>query len=630
MDHESPELRERLASVPERPGVYLFRDASSRFLYVGKAANLRNRVRSYFGTPIGLEPKVRRMVQQASDFEFVVTDSESEALILENTLIKRHRPRFNTRLRDDKTYPFIKIDPREDFPLVYFTRLVRNDGARYFGPFASAGSVRRTLDLLKKLFPYRSCTKVITGTDARPCLEYDIGRCVAPCVGHASREEYGQVIRQVLMFLEGNTAEVVRQLRSRMAGAAETLDYERAARIRDQVQAIQRVGEEQKVASSRGKDSDIIAIAQERDEAWVEAFFVRQGKLVGRDHFIMDGTQDEAPAHVLTNFLKQFYDRASSIPSLVLTQHPVEDADLVTGWLAARREGPVSLRVPVRGENRRLMAMVAENAVQGLSMSRLRRSSDRDALDSALRELQEALSLPRPPRRIECYDISNIRGTDAVGSMVVFQDGRPRKEHYRRFKIKTVDEIDDYAMMREVLGRRFGRLAKDGALASPPADPADGDAHARDEDGQTWGIVPDLVVIDGGKGHLSAALGVFLDLGVSTEAVPLASLAKEEEELFVPHSAEAVLLPRNSQGLFLVQRVRDEAHRFAITYHRKLRSNRQVRSGLEGVPGIGPKRRRMLTLRFGDVAGVREATVEELSTVPGMTVALARRLKETL
>ncbi len=627
MEPDSTQLRERLASLPERPGVYLFKDASSRFLYVGKAANLRNRVRSYFGAPLGLAPKVRRMVQWASDFEFVVTDSESEALILENTLIKRHHPRFNTRLRDDKTYPFIKVDLREDFPLVYFTRAVRNDGARYFGPFANAGSVRRTLDLLKKLFPYRSCTKVITGTDARPCLEYDIGRCVAPCAGHASREEYGHVIRQVLMFLDGNTTEVVKQLRSRMTLAAGTLDYERAARIRDQIQAIQRVGEEQKVASSRGKDSDIIAIAQERDEAWVEAFFVREGKLVGRDRFIMDGTQDEAPAHVLTNFLKQFYARASSIPSLVLTQHPVEDADLVTTWLSARRGGPVALRVPVRGENRRLMAMVADNAAQGLSVSRLRRSSDREALDSALRELQEALSLPRPPKCIECYDISNIRGTDAVGSMVVFQDGRPRKEHYRRFRVKTVDEIDDYAMMREVLTRRFGRLAKDGALVTPAVDH---DGQPSDGDGQTWGIVPDLVLIDGGKGHLSAVLGVFLDLGVSTEAVPLASLAKEEEEIFMPHSAEAVLLPRNSQGLFLVQRVRDEAHRFAITYHRQLRSNRQVRSELEGVPGIGPKRRRMLTLRFGGAAGVREASVEELSTVPGMTVALAKRLKERL
>jgi len=626
MDRDTPELRERLTSLPRRPGVYLFRDASGQFLYVGKAANLRNRVRSYFGAPHGLQPKIASMVKKAADFEFILTDSESEALILENTLIKQHQPPVNARLRDDKTYPFIKIDLREEFPLVYFTRRVVNDGARYFGPFASPGSVRRTLDLLKKLFPYRSCTKVITGKDARPCLEYDIGRCVAPCVGYASQEEYAGVIQQVLLFLDGNTVEVVSQLRADMAESAEALRYERAAMLRDQILAIQRVGEEQKVVSARGKDSDIIAMAQERDEAWVEVFFVRQGKLVGRDHFVMDGTLDESPPQVLTNFLKQYYARASSVPPLVLCQHPVEEGALLTGWLTDRRGGRVQIRVPLRGEKRKLLAMVAANAAQGLSVSRLRRSSDKEPLNAAQRDLEEALSLPRPPRRIECYDISNISGVDAVGSMVVFQDGRPRKEHYRRFKVKTVDGIDDYAMMREVLRRRFNRLARDGALGRDPADPG----GKPDAQGQAWGIVPDLVLIDGGKGHLSAAQSVFLELGVSTDAVPLASLAKEEEELFVPHSPDPIVLPRKSQGLFLVQRVRDEAHRFAITYHRQLRSQRQVRSGLDAVPGIGPKRKRMLVQRFGGVEGVREASVEELSAVPGLTAALARRLKESL
>ncbi len=626
-------MRQRLASVPAKPGVYLFKNATSQFIYVGKAANLRNRLRSYFGTPFGLVPKIRRMMQQARDFEFVVTHSESEALILENTLIKRHRPPFNTRLRDDKTYPYIKIDPSEEFPQIYFTRRVLNDGARYFGPFASAGSVRKTLALLKKLFPYRSCTKTITGTDARPCLEYYIHRCVAPCVGYADQRAYKEVIEQVLMFLEGKTTDVVRQLNQRMHEAAESLEFERAARLRDQVQAIQRVSEDQKVVSLRSQDIDVIAMAQERNEAWVEAFFIRKGKLVGRDHFIMDGALDEEEGRVLATFVQQFYDRASYVPPTILLQHPADDTPLLTEWLTGKRGTSVQLHVPMRGERRRLVSMVAENASQGLSMSRAQRLAGQGALDSAMAEVQEALSLPRLPKRIECYDISNIQGTDSVGSMVVFQNGAPRKEHYRRFKIKSVEGPDDFASMREVLRRRFGRMAasmpsEDAAIldAQPSSEPEAAEAP----DGKAWENVPDLVLIDGGKGQLSAVHGVFLEMGISTDVVPLASLAKREEELYVPHSPEPTALPRNSQGLFLVQRVRDEAHRFAITYHQRLRSKRQTRSGLDTVHGIGPKRRRMLMQHFGSLQAVRDATLEELSAVPGMTRALAQNVKEQL
>ena len=630
-------MRERLASVPARPGVYLFKNASSQFIYVGKAANLRNRLRSYFGTPFGLAPKIRRMVQQARDFEFVVTHSESEALILENTLIKRHRPAFNTRLRDDKTYPYIKIDPSEDFPQVYFTRRVLNDGARYFGPFASAGSVRKTLALLKKLFPYRSCTKTITGTDARPCLEYYIHRCVAPCVGYADRQDYMEVIEQVLMFLEGKTSDVVKQLNRRMFEAAERLEFERAARLRDQVQAIQRVGEDQKVVSLRNQDIDVIAMAQERNEAWVEAFFIRNGKLVGRDHFIMDGVQDEEEGRVLATFIQQFYDRASYVPPSILLQHQADDTSLLTEWLTGRRGAVVQLQVPVRGEKRRLVSMVAENASQGLSMSRAQRLAGQGALDAAMAEVQEALSLPRLPKRIECYDISNIQGSDAVGSMVVFQNGTPRKEHYRRFKIKTVEGPDDFASMREMLRRRFARMAaslptEDNAEDVTEDEEVGGGAteQADAPDGKAWENVPDLVLIDGGKGQLSAVHGVFLEMGISTDVVPLASLAKREEEIFVPHSPEPTVLPRSSQGLFLVQRVRDEAHRFAITYHQRLRSKRQTRSGLDTVHGIGPKRRRLLMQRFGSLQAIRDASLEEISAVPGMTRALAQNVKDHL
>ena len=605
--------------------MYLFKDASSRFLYVGKAAVLRHRLRSYFGRQEALAPKIRRMVQRATDFEFVVTQSDSEALILENTLIKRHRPPYNTRLRDDKTYPYIKIDLKEEYPLVTFTRRVLNDGARYFGPFASAGSVRRTLDLLKKLFPYRSCTKTITGTDLRPCLEYYINRCVAPCVGYANKEEYLRVIEQVLLFLEGKTEAVTRQLQARMEEAAGGLEFERAALLRDQVRAIQRVTEEQKVVSTHREDLDVIAMVQEKDEAWVEVFFIRQGKLIGRDHFTMVGTQDEAPGQVLAYFVKQFYDRASYVPPQILLQHPLDEKALIQGWLEEKRGARVYLQVPERGGKRRLVAMVAENASQGLKLNQTQRLAGQDALAAAMQDLQESLNLPRLPRRIECYDISNIRGTDAVGSMVVFEEGKSKPAHYRRFKIRTVGDIDDYAMMREVLRRRFGKLAERMAEELRHR-AANGDSP--DDGAEAWGVIPDLVLIDGGKGHLSTAHGVFLELGISTDAIPLASIAKEREELFVPQVAEPIILPRDAQGLYLVQRVRDEAHRFAITYHQKLRSKRAVRSGLDTVPGIGPKRKRLLIRQFGTLKAVKDASLEELAAVPGMTRGLAQKIKE--
>ncbi|MBI4233000.1 MAG: excinuclease ABC subunit UvrC [Chloroflexi bacterium] len=635
MDPHGAGSHERLKAVPEKPGVYLFRDASAQVLYVGKASSLRQRLRAYFSPHGPLDPKIRRMVQRAADFEFLVTHSESEALILENTLIKRHRPPYNTRLRDDKTYPYIKIDLKEEFPLVYITRRVANDGARYFGPFASAGSVRRALDLLKRLFPYRSCTKPITGHDPRPCLEYFIHRCAAPCTGLAGREEYQEIIQQVILFLEGRTEAVLRQLQDRMHEAAERLEFERAATLRDQVQAIQRVQEEQKVVTLRQEDLDAVALAQGRDEAWVEVFFIRRGKLIGRDHFIMEGTQGESPSRVLSEFVKQFYDRASFVPPLLLLQHPLQEAELIQTWLQQRRGGRVALRTPARGERRKLVRMVAENAAEGIKAARVKLLAEGDALEGAMRELQEALSLPRLPSRIECYDISNIRGTDAVGSMVVFEGGKARSAHYRRFKIRTVQGIDDYSMMQEVLKRRFRRLGASLGKATPPVAQAETPPEAAGpaaphRDSEAWGIVPDLVLIDGGKGHLSAALQVFLELGIGTDAVPLAAIAKEQEELFVPSVPEPIMLPRTSQGLYLVQRVRDEAHRFAITYHQKLRSRRQTRSGLDLVPGIGPKRKRLLMRRFGTIKAIKAATIEDLAAIPGMTHTLAVKLKEQL
>ena len=596
------------------------RDAQGGVLYVGKAASLRNRLRSYFASQAGLEHKIRNMVARVADFDFIVTETDTEAVILECNLIKQHKPPYNARLKDDKSYPFIKIDYSEDFPQVYITRHVTKDGSRYFGPFASAYSVRRTLALLKKLFPYRSCTKTITGNDPRPCLDYYIHRCVGPCIGAVDSRQYADVIDQVIMFLEGKADMVAKSIGTRMYEAAEALEFERAAALRDQLRAIERVHEGQKVLHLTNENMDVLAVAPGLAEAMVQVFFVRQGKLVGRDQFVMAGTAQDEPAKILGAFVGQFYDANPYVPPRILIQHPLEDADAIREWLEHKRGGRVVLHVPQRGEKRRLVQMVAENAAQGLEQLKVKQANDGD-LPTAMEELQEALSLPKPPRRIECYDISNIQGSNPVGSMVTFEDGKPRKSDYRRFKIKSVDGVDDYSMMREVLTRRFKRLAKSKNGAGESTDkPAEAQS--------AWSSPPDLVLIDGGKGHLGAALQVFLELGI--DGIPLSSLAKENEEIFVPHTPEPIVLPRTSQALFLVQRLRDEAHRFAITFHRQRRSKRATASVLDDVSGIGPKRRRMLLRRFGSVTGIREASLDDIAAVPGMTVKLAQRLKEYL
>ena len=616
----TPLLEHRLRVAPEKPGVYLMKDAEENVIYVGKALVLRHRLRSYFGSNSGHGVKVRRLVSQIADFEFIVTDTEAEALILENTLIKRYKPRYNARLKDDKTYPFLKIDLKEEFPRVYITRQVAKDGARYFGPFATAGSVRHTMDLIKKLFPYRSCTKNITGADPRPCLEYFIHRCVAPCTGYATKEEYAEVIQQVILFMEGNTEVVTRDLRQKMGNASEQLEFERAGVLRDQIRSIEKVVLEQqiKVDSNPRGDLDVIAMAQDANETWVEAFFIRKGKLIGRDRFLMEGTEEEPPGFVLGQFAQQFYASATLIPPTILLQHELDDHDLISTWLKESRGGPVKLLYPKRGQNKKLLDIVAENASQGLTQSRVKWLNNADVIHHAVADLQEELSLPAPPQRMECYDISHIQGSSLVGSMVVFQDGRPKPAHYRRFKIKSVDGVDDYASMREMLRRRFRRLAASRAKAQQQEE------LSRD----TWGIVPDLVLIDGGKGHLSAALEVFLELGL--DDVPLASLAKENEWLYVPHTAEPIALPRDSQALHLVQRLRDEAHRFAITYHRSLRSKSSLKSSIDMVTGIGPKRKRMLLRKFGSIQAIKEAPLDEIAAVPGLTRSLAVRLKQTL
>ncbi len=606
---EKMRFEERLNALPPKPGVYLFRDASGNVLYVGKGANLHSRVRSYFPTPYSLSPKLQKMVARVSDFEFLVTDSEQEALILECNLIKRHRPRYNVRLKDDKTYPYLKINLQEEWPRVYITRRVERDGSRYFGPFASAGSVRKTLDLVKKLFPFRSCRKAITGTDRRPCLEYDIYRCVGPCIGAVTREEYKEIINQVIMFLEGKQETVVRELERKMDEASQRLEFERAAVLRDQIHAVERTTERQKISSAARGDEDIIALAQNKDHAYVEVFFIRNGKLIERDHFIVQGAQDEAPSQIMTSFLNQFYDSATFIPPLILLQHPPYDLPIIKRLLESKRRGKVALYVPQRGEKKRLVDMVAENAHQGLEQMMIKRLADPDTTAAALEELKRELHLPQAPKRMECYDISDIRGTAAAGSMVVFEEGQPRPAHYRRFRIRTVEGADDYAMIQEVLRRRFKR--------------------AGDFKGESaWAIVPDLVLIDGGRGHLNAALDAMKEMGV--DFIPVAALAKEREELFRPEIAETIVLPHTSPALYLVQRIRDEAHRFALGYHQRVRRAEYTTSALDNVPGIGPKRKRALLKKFGSIKAIKEASLDEVAAVLGMTRSLAQRVKEYL
>lgn len=619
----TPLVEQRLLSTPELPGVYLMKDSRGSVLYVGKAAILRNRLRQYFSSSTNIPNKTRRMLGHLHDFEYIITESASEALILENTLIKRYKPRYNARLKDDKTYPYLKIDTNEDYPRVYITRRVLKDGADYFGPFATSGTVRKTMDLVKRLFPYRSCTKNITGTDARPCLEYYINRCIAPCTGQASKEDYSKVINQVLMFMNGDTTAVTDDLKTNMNKASEELEFERAAVLRDRIKAVEKVTEERrmKVEANPVSDMDVIAMAQGSNESWVEVFFIRKGKLIGRDHFFMEGTQDYESDLILGQFVKQFYQTAALVvPPRIVIQHMPEDAETITEWLREVRGGSVRLICPQRGIHKQLLDTVATNADQGLNQHRVTRMSDNSIVQQAATELEEELSLPLPLRRMECYDISHIQGSNTVASMVVFEDGRPKPAHYRRFKIKTVDGVDDFESMREVLRRRFKRLATARAAEQT------GDTALVEVD--SFGVIPDLVLIDGGKGQLSAALEVFLEMGI--DDVPLASLAKENEELFVPHTPEPIVLPRNSQALHLVQRIRDEAHRFAITFHRNLRSKDSLKSPIDNVTGIGPKRKRMLMRRFGTLKGIKEAAVDDIASVPGMTRSLAIRLKQTI
>jgi excinuclease ABC subunit C len=624
MANKAPEhLQEKLDTLPTKPGVYLMKGANGSILYVGKAVNLRARVRSYFHASAGHSPKIDRLVASIADIDFIVTASELEALILESNLIKRHKPKYNVRLKDDKRYPYIKITWQEPFPRVLIVRRMERDGARYFGPFTAAWAVQQTLHTLRRVFPYLTCSRVITGHDERACLYLDIGLCLGPCIGAANKHEYRDMIDGLCRFLEGKADEIVTDLEARMQAASARWEFEQAAAYRDQLGAIQRVIERQKIVSAAMADQDVIAFARADGDACVQVFFIRHGRLIGREYFVLDGTAEESDSEVVSSFVKQFYDDAAYVPPEILLPHEVDEALVIQDWLRSRRGHKVMLKVPRRGQKRGLVEMAAENAAETLAHLRAQWLVDEGKQARALAELQENLNLEAPPNRIECFDISTTQGMATTGSMVVFVKGVPRKSDYRRFKIRSVEGTDDYASMREMLRRRFRRATEPDSASNLGPGVASGDKKT------PWDLMPDLVIVDGGKGQLNVALEVLEEYGLADQ-LSAVGLAKQEEELFMPGQSEPLRLPRTSEGLFLLQRIRDEAHRFAISYHRQLRGKQTIISQLDEIPGIGPRRRSALLKQFGSIEAIRAASVEELAAVPGMSRTAAEQVKASL
>ncbi|MFN2581327.1 MAG: excinuclease ABC subunit UvrC, partial [Candidatus Dormibacteria bacterium] len=644
-------LRARLRAAPDAPGVYLFRGVDTRVMYVGKAASLRNRLRSYFTGLNTLASRTRELVDRVFDFDVVAATSEREALILENSLIKQYRPRFNVRLKDDKNYLYLKIPqpgvhdavapgtareqlrtPRgtsarraTEFPRPYYTRKVIRDGARYFGPYTSAQSLRTTVRSLRTIFPFRTCSDEIFRR-GRVCLDYHIKRCAGPCEDRISAEQYARLLQQVQQFMEGRSDALQDELHEQMDHAADERDYELAARFRDRLRAIERISERQTMLRGGRNDEDCVAVSVETGRAMVAVLAVRQGRVSGMETHELEGVSGLDASACLSAFVPQYYANVTWIPRRILLSDPIDDAGLLTEVLSEQRGGPVDVHVPQRGDARRLVERAAETALVSLRQQRIVDDYDQSKTEALLDDLASRLTLPAPPRRIECYDISNTMGTNSVGSMVVFEDGRPTPAQYRHFGIKTVEGANDFASIEETLRRRFGRLQRAGGTVNgdvPVIDPAGangtderpdarGGAGAREDVDLSFGVVPDLILIDGGRGQLGAAVHAMERFGL--QWIPVFGLAKRNEELFRPDSADPIVLDRDSPTLFLVQRVRDEAHRFAITRHRARRGRTALRSKLDIVPGLGPARRRLLLRQFGSIDAIREAPLDDLAS----------------
>ncbi len=647
-----------LSQIPDAPGVYLMVGHDGEILYIGKAISLRNRVRSYFQEGAAHTTRTAAMVEKVADVRTIVVTNEVEALILEANLIKRHQPPFNVRLRDDKRYPYLKVT-NEPFPRVVFTRFVRNDGARYFGPYTNAHGLRELINLVRVVFPLRTCREPIDGRRKRPCLQYHIKRCLAPCVGYQTQEDYDRTIDEVVLFLEGKQDSLLARLQSDMAGAAEHLNFEGAARLRDRIVQVRRVTEGQKVVWKSRLDMDLVAIARAQGQACMQVFLVRGGKLIGQEHFILEGAFDQSDETLTGEFLKQFYTArtagapeeaavspgrvardnqapvpetrrsqkndaqtiSAAVPKEILTTAQPEERSTIESWLSSIKGQRVRILKPQRGARAEYMRLVKKNAEQNLKAFLAHQEVQETAQARSLMDLADALELPEPPHRIECYDVSNIQGTNPVASMVVFVEGRAKKSEYRKFKIQYDRGPNDFAMMQETLRRRLRYLRRETDRVDTPMERE----LAKKE---RFNKKPDLMLIDGGKGQLGAVVEVLEELDMT--GLPVAGLAKEHEWLYLPNQPDPIVLPPNSPALHLVQRIRDEAHRFAVTYHRQRRAKSMTRSALDALAGVGPVRKKRLLTAFGSPAGIRRAAIDEIAAVKGMTPALAAKIKQEL
>ncbi len=603
------DMQERLANLPDHPGVYIMKDVDGKIIYIGKAISLKNRVRQYFQASRTHSAKVRAMVSNIESFEYILTDSELEALILECNLIKKHRPKYNILLKDDKHYPYVKVTMEEDFPRIVVTRSMKNDKARYFGPFIGVNAVREMLEVVKKIFPVRTCKKNLNKKmgKERPCLNYHIQRCMGPCQGNVSSEEYKKMMKQVCAFLGGKHEEVIHDLQMKMKEASQELNFERAALYRDQIEAVQKVAQKQKAISTTMEDQDVIAFAREKDDMMAQMFFIRGGKLIGTQHFLLEESSETELREVIASFLKQFYLAASFIPREILLQEDIDEALIIERWLSDKKGSRVYIKVPRRGEKKKMVEMAQRNAMEALLHFKGKFLREKQRTQGALQELAQYLGLQETPNRIEAFDISNIQGTESVASMVVFEDGKPKYRDYRRFKIKTVKGANDYASMAEVVGRRYRRGLKELAERRE---------NGLDPDEGKFSKLPDLILIDGGKGQLHTALEVLDSLGL--KYIPTIGLAEKFDEIYMEGHDAPILLPRHSNALHLIQRIRDEAHRFAITYHRSLRGKKGTMSILDEIPGIGETRRKNLLKHFNTMDELKRASLEELVRVEGM------------
>ena len=612
-------VEEELKKLPRKPGVYIMRDDKDVILYVGKAINLHNRVRSYFRENIGRGPAIDQMVSLIARFEYIVTDSELEALVLENNLIKENSPKYNTLLKDDKTYPYIKVTVGEDYPRILFSRTMKKDKSRYFGPYTSAAAVKDTIELLNTLFQLRTCNRVLPrdiGIE-RPCLNYHIRQCLAPCQGYVSKEEYRQQVAGALEFLNGNYSPILKDLEEKMKKAAEAMEFEDAARYRDLLSSVRQVSQKQKITEGVGEDKDILALYQDETEAVVQVFFVRDGKLIGREHYYMTHVPENNKPAILQDFVKQFYAGTPFIPRELMLQYEIEDAELIEKWLSERKGSRVYLKVPKIGSKEKLVELAAQNAKLVLSQDREKLKREEGRTIGAVKEISDLLQLPLTgTARMEAYDISNINGFENVGSMVVYEKGKPKRSDYRKFKIKSVSGPDDYACMREVLTRRFRHGMEESREL---------EEQEMDQEYGSFTKFPDLILMDGGRGQVNIALSVLEELGID---IPVCGMVKDDNHRTRGLYYHNIELPidTHSEGFKLITRIQDEAHRFAIEYHRSLRSKTQVRSVLDDIPGVGPARRKALMRHFKSLEEIRQATVEDLMEIPEMNERTAQEI----